>query len=157
MHAQKINWMSVEEAVALNKTNPKPILFDVYTDWCGWCKRMDETTYSNKVIIEYINKKYYPVKLDGEEKKDIVFREYTFKHQPTGRRGYNEFAAALLNGKLSYPTTVFMNEKLELLDRIPGYLEPKIMEKVIYFFGEKKYETTSWEQFEKDFKSNIIP
>ncbi len=157
LSAQEIQWVTVEEALALNEKKPKPILFDVYTDWCGWCKRMDANTYSNKVIIDYINKKYYAVKLDGEGKKDIIFKNYTFTFKSSGRRGYHEFAAALLNGKLSYPTTVIMNEKQELLDRIPGYLDPKIMEKVLYFFGEEKYKTVSWADFQKGFKSNITP
>ncbi len=153
--AQDIEWISIEKAIEMNKIVPKLILIDVYTDWCGWCKRMDKTTYSNKVIIDYINKNYYAVKLDGEQKEDIVFNNYTFKFKAQGRRGYNEFTAALLNGKLSYPTTVFMNEKVQLLDRVPGYLDATMMEKVIKYFATKKYESTKWEDYIKDFKSDI--
>ena len=153
--AQDIEWISIEKAIEMNKIVPKLILIDVYTDWCGWCKRMDKTTYSNKVIIDYINKNYYAVKLDGEQKEDIVFNNYTFKFKAQGRRGYNEFTAALLNGKLSYPTTVFMNEKVQLLDRVPGYLDATMMEKVIKYFATKKYESTKGEDYIKDFKSDI--
>lgn len=155
INAQEIQWISFEKAVELNKKTPKPLLVDVYTDWCGWCKKMDKETYTNKTIINYINKNFYAVKLDGEQKEDIVFNDYTFKFIKQGRNGYNEFAAALLDGKLSYPTTVFLNDKLELLDRIPGYLDTKTMEQVTTFFGAKKYESQSWEDFVKDFKSNM--
>lgn len=154
-HAQKVNWISFEEAVELSKKEPKPILIDVYTDWCGYCRKMDRTTYSNHVISSYINENFYPVKLDGEQKEDIVFNDHTFKFINYGRTGYNEFTASLLNGKLSYPTTVFMNDKLELLDRVPGYLNPKIMEQVITFFGAEKYKTNTWQDFVKTFKSNL--
>ena len=92
---------------------------------------MDRITYGNKIISSYINENFYPVKLDGEQREDLIYKDYTFKYKPWGRKGYHEFAAALLNGKLSYPTTVFMNGKLELLDRVPGYLSPDIMEQVI--------------------------
>jgi len=153
--AQEIKWISFEEAVKQHKENPKPILVDVYTDWCGFCKKMDKYTYSNSVIINYINSNFYAVKLDGEGKKDITFNDYTFKFKNEGRRGYHEFAAALLDGKLSYPTTVFLNEKLELLDRVPGYLDTNTMEKVINFFGSKKFETESWADFEKNFQSRL--
>ena len=155
MSAQEINWISFEKAVELNKASPKPLLISVYATWCGWCKKMDKTTYQNTVIKNYINENFYPVKLDGEGKDDIKFNNYTFKFKQQGKTKYNEFAAALLNGKLSYPTTVFMNEKLELLDKLPGYLDTKIMEKVVAFFATKKYETVKWEDFVKNFKSSL--
>ena len=151
----KVQWISFEEAIALNQKTPKPILVDIYTDWCGYCKKMDLNTYANKIISNYINTNFYAVKLNGEEKKDIVFREHTFKFEKQGRRGYHQLSASLMNGKLSYPTTVFLSEDEELLDRIPGYLDAQIMEKVLVFFSEELYKTQKWEDFDKNFKSNL--
>ena len=152
---KKVNWLKIEEAVALNKQNPKPFLIDIYTDWCGWCKKMDQTTYQNDVLAAYINKNFHAVKLNGEQKEAIVFEDYTFSFKPNGRGGYNEFAAVLLNGKLSYPTTVFLNKELQLLDRVPGYLDEKIMEQVTSYFAQEKYKTEQWEDFAKKFKSSL--
>ena len=152
---EKINWVSFEDAVEFNKKDPKPLLIDVYTDWCGWCKRMDKTTYQNDFLVQYINKNFHAVKLNGERKDSIVFKDRTFKYVPNGRRGFNEFAALLLNGKLSYPTTIFMNTKLQLLDRVPGYLNERIMEKVTAFFATERYKTQEWDEFVKNFKSSL--
>ena len=152
---ENVKWLSFKEAITLNKENPKPILVDVYTDWCGYCKKMDLNTYTNKTISDYINKNFYAVKLDGEEKKDIVFNNHTFKFQKQGRRGYHELPATLMDGKLSYPTTIILSEDEKVLDKIPGYLDKEILEKILVFFSEKHYETKKWKEFEKKFKSKL--
>lgn len=152
---EKVNWLTFEEAIALNKNNPKPILIDVYTDWCGWCKKMDIDTYSNKTIIKAINDTFYAVKLDGEEKKDIIFKEKTYKFQENGRKGYHQLAGALLNGKLSYPATVFMSKEEELIQNIPGYHQKEQFEVILAFFTNENYRNYKWQDFQNNFKSNF--
>lgn len=152
---EKVNWVSFEKAIELNKKNPKPFLVDIYTDWCGWCKKMDRDTYANPVIAKYINTNYHAIKMDGEGKDAITYKEYTFKFKDQGRTGYHELSALLMNGKLSYPTTVIMSKEEKLLDRIPGYLDAKKMEMVLAYFTRKDRKTKSWGKFSKNFKSNI--
>jgi len=152
---EKINWLSFEDAIASNKKTPKPILIDVYTDWCGYCKKMDVTTYANKTIIKAINKNFYAVKLDGEGKKDIIYNDQTFKFQKSGRNGYHQLPAFLMDGKLSYPTTILLSKTEEKLQSIPGYLDKKTFEKILGFFSAENYKTNNWKDFEKDFKSKL--
>ena len=64
-----------------------------------------------------------------------------------GKRGYHELAAALLNGKMSYPTVIFMNHKFEMLSPVPGYQEPPQFMKVANFFGSNAYKDTAWKDY----------
>ncbi|MCF2875286.1 MULTISPECIES: thioredoxin family protein [unclassified Tenacibaculum] len=151
----KVNWLTFEEAMAKNKVNPKPILIDLYTDWCGWCKKMDKTTYKNEVIVKYINDNYYAVKMDGEGREDISFQGKTYKFVQQGRSKYHELAAAIMKGKMSYPSTAFFNEKEQLIQTVPGYMPKERFEKVLAFFNNGNYKKTSWKEFEKNFKGSI--
>ncbi|MBA7554807.1 hypothetical protein ES705_47442 [subsurface metagenome] len=115
MNAQEVNWYTFKEAVELNKKEPRKILVDVYTDWCGYCKVMDKNTFGNKYVADYLNKSYYPVKFNAEQKEEITYNEKTYKFVAQGSRGFHELAAALLNGQMSYPSVVFLDEQVRII------------------------------------------
>lgn len=150
-----INWMTMEEAIAANEKEPRKIFIDVYTDWCGWCKRMDAATFQHAQIAPYMNKHYYNVKFNAEQKDSIVFQGHTFKYVPNGRRGYHELAAALLQNKLSYPTVVFLDEEFKMLSPVPGFQPPASFETIMTYFGDNAYKDTGWEEYQKNFKGEI--
>src|SRR4249919_2233805 len=60
---KEVNWMSIDDVQVAMKKQPRKVWIDVYTDWCGWCKRMDKTTFSDPNVIRYMNKHFYAVKL----------------------------------------------------------------------------------------------
>lgn len=150
-NAQKINWITFQEAVELNKITPKKIFIDVYTNWCGWCKRMDQTTFQNQEVVDYINTNYYAVKMNAEMSDTIVFSGYTFVNEggSNGRKGTHQLAIALLQGKMSYPSYVFMNEDTQLLTVAPGYREAKEFLPVLKYFGSDAYLNEKFEDFKK--------
>lgn len=155
--AQEIKWMNINDALAAAQESPKKIFIDVYTEWCGWCKRMDKTTFSNPVIAQYINDNFYPVKLDAETRDTIVFKGYTFtyKSSPDGRSGMNYFAYAILNGKTSFPSYVILNDEQNLMTVIKGYHEADKFEPILHFYAEDAYKTTQWDAFRAEFKSKL--
>ena len=150
-NAQKINWISFEEAVRLNETAPKKIFIDVYTDWCGWCKKMDKVTYQDSTVVAYINENFYAVQFDAECNDTIVFADYTFVNDggQGGRRGTHQLAMALLQGQMSYPSCVFMNEKNHLITVVPGYREPKDFMPILKYFCTDAYLNQTFSEFNK--------
>jgi len=149
-----INWVSIEEADKLRQTEPRKILVDVYTDWCGWCKRMDATTFSDPQLVKYVNENYYAVKLDAEHKEPITVGGKTYEFVPNGRRGYNEIANELLQGKMTYPTIVFLDESMNMIQPMPGYLDAETMQPILEYLAENAYKETPWEEWLKQHKSD---
>jgi thioredoxin-related protein len=151
----KMNWMTLEEALEKSKTEKRKLLIDVYTDWCGWCKHMDETTYTDPTVVKYLNEHYYAVKFNAEQERDILFRDktYRFKRSPNGGRGHHELAAEWLQNRLSFPTTVILDEQAATIQPIPGYLDASKMAAIIHYFGGDNHKKTPWETFERQFNA----
>jgi thioredoxin-related protein len=144
-----IQWITWESAIALNQKAPKKIMVDVFTDWCGWCKKMDKGTFMDSAVVAYVNDQFYAVKLNAEQREDINFNTEVFKFIPseTGRGGVHSLAYALLDGKMGYPTMVYLNEKYERIMISPGYKETPDMLKELTFAAEEHYTKTTWDEF----------
>jgi thioredoxin-related protein len=126
---EAINWMSWEEAMVAMEESPKKVFIDVYTDWCGWCKRMDANTFTDEAVIEYMNENYYAVKFNAEGTEDLDYLGRTLSYRPgqNGRRGVHELAVVLLNGRLGYPSFVYLDEEAQSLKVSPGYKTPDVL------------------------------
>jgi thioredoxin-related protein len=133
-----VNWLTFEQASKLSEGKPKKMLIDVYTDWCGWCKRMDKTTYEDPGVIDYVNKYYYAVKLNAESSKTISYN---------GKSMTEQMLAGQVFGVTGYPCTVYLDEKQKVLFPVPGYLDVANFTKVNKYIGENYHQKMSWEEF----------
>ena len=126
-------WHDFSELDKLQKQEPRKVLVDVYTDWCKWCKVMDQKTFNDEDTKSYLNKNYYLVKLNAENKNTIEFKNQEYNFIASGRRGYNQLAAELCQDKLSYPSLVLLDEDLNRKRVARGYQTP---EQLMQFLSE---------------------
>lgn len=156
MAQEKIQWMDFEKAVAACEKQPKKIFVDVYTDWCGWCKKMDQTTFADTSVAKYMNEHYYAVKLNAESTDTVRFNgyEYVYVPNPNGKKGIHQLAAAMLQNKMSYPSYVLFNEELKVIQVIPGYQKTDAFLPIIQYFGEDAYLNTPWKEFVENYPKN---
>ncbi len=113
-----------EQLDSLQKIEKRPVLVFLHTSWCKYCGTMKNTSFKNNEVIKLLNQKFYFVSLDIEEKKDILFRNHTFRYKPTGTNtGVNELAEQLgtINGQLAYPSICFLNADFEIIYQQEGY------------------------------------
>ena len=150
--AQEIHWLTFAQMLEAHRKQPKKVIVDIYTDWCGWCKKLDKDVYENPVIEKYIGENFYAVKMNSETEGQVVFQGDTFKLLPhNGRKLTNTLALKLMNNRSAYPTTAFLDEKLSLFTSIPGYMEAKEYEAVIKYFSQNAYKTQSWDDYKLKF------
>lgn len=120
----KINWVTVSEALELQKKNPKPIFMDVYTTWCGPCKMLDAQVFNQPQFIDLINKNYYAVKFNGEGNEAVNYKGVKYANpgydpSRTGRNAMHEFTGFLqVKG---YPSMYILDEKGEQKNVIVGF------------------------------------
>lgn len=149
---EKVNWISFTELEKAYAQQPKPIIVDLYTNWCGWCKEMDRTTYSNEKVASYINSNYYAVKYNAESSDSVSFNKIKYGFNKAAKT--NELALYLSFGDRSYPNTIFLENISARPAPLAGYMKPKEMEAPLRYFVEKKGEET-FVEFNKKMKPSF--
>jgi thioredoxin-related protein len=138
------SWRAWDAGLAEAAKTGRPVLVDVYTDWCGWCKRMDRDVYSKPEMVDYLSHNWVVVRINAEANTLVHYQG----HETT------EAAIAQQFGINSYPTTMMLKPSGEFLVNVPGYLPAPDFKTVLRFVGEGHMERG--ERFE-DFKKTATP
>jgi thioredoxin-related protein len=120
-----LKWYDFENAMELNKKAKKKVLVDMYTSWCGWCKVMDRQTFTDPEVVEYLNENFILIKFNAETREPVEYKGQTYTFKPMGRRGANGLAIQMLNGRLAYPSLVYLDADFNKLKVSPGFKKPQ--------------------------------
>jgi len=118
----------IEQLDSLQQREPRPVLVFMYTNWCVYCKQMRYTTFKNKKLVEVLNKQFYVVAFNGEQKSTVYFRSRKFEFIATGDgTGYHQllFALGMPRNEIGYPSISFLKADLTVIDNASGYLSAK--------------------------------
>ena len=151
-----VHWLTFKEAFELNKVHPKPFIIDVYTGWCGWCKHMMKTTYSDPNLAQYVNTWFYPVKFDAETSDTIEYLNVRYVNHSKNPRSTHELALKLLGNRLEYPTTLFANFSNNFMLTTSGYLETNKMYPLLVYTVENIYKSAKFESFQAGFNRTFF-
>lgn len=157
-----VKWTDLETAQKAAKKDGKPILIDVYTAWCGPCRMLDRNTFQDPQTAAYINANYHPVKFNAEGGEKVVYNGKTYTNpgfnpaMANGRNSTHELTMAIapVNGRVAYPTLVYMDSEGQVLTPVQGYMTPDQIEPILAYFGDGEYKNgTDFSVFHASFKS----
>ena len=118
----------------------KPVLVDVYTDWCGWCKRMDKDVYSQPEVKQYLSEHFVQVKLNAE---------YTTAARYEGKN-YTSRTLAERFRVSGFPTTIFLRSDGSHMANVPGYVPAERFLLLLHYIGDGHMDRgVSYEDFVK--------
>lgn len=133
-----LKWKKFNDGLAEAKKFDKKILVDVYTDWCGWCKKMDKEVYAEKKVAEYLSKRFVVIKLNAESEAKLTYRGQTITQ--------TELSQAF--GVQGYPATIFMKPNSDPITLLPGYMPAENFIDVLKFIAEDHYLTMKWDEYQ---------
>jgi len=103
VHAEEMHWAKTfAKAAALAKSTHRLVMVDFYTDWCGWCKKLDADTYPNPKVVK-LSEQFVPVHVNAEKEGVDQAKKY---------------------GVTGYPTILFLDGDGNVVSKVVGYLPP---------------------------------
>ena len=145
----EIKWLTLQEVEEAQKQTPKLVFVDLYTSWCVWCDKMNESTFSDPNIISYINEHFYPVKFDAEGNNTVHFKGKDYALTKINNRNVHQLAWdwGSVNNRIGYPTIVVLDGQLNKIQAFPGFKDADAMKSLIHYYGDNIYQTKSWQDY----------
>lgn len=133
-----VKWLTFDEGLLQAKNQNKKLLVDVYTDWCGWCKKMDAEVYTDASVAGILKDHFIAVKLNAESNARLRYDDRVFTNA--------QFSQAL--GITGFPSTVFFRSDGKPITVVPGYVEADNFASILTYIGNDHYQSMSFDEFQ---------
>ena len=131
-----INWKVYDKGIAEAKKTGKPIFVQFFATWCGYCRKMDQETFSDTSVQQALDKFVSVRVTESSQQKVLHEGKSVSEKEPTE-----------LHGVQGFPTLVFMESNGKMIGKIPGYLDSKEFKHMLKFVETRAYKTMDYNKF----------
>ena len=157
----QVKWNTIDQSAKVSVSKNEKLFFvDFYTSWCGWCKKMDKDTFTDKVVAKIMNKYFIPTKFDAEGDAAFSWNGVEYKGggvSANGRRATHPFAQAVLGAKMGFPSFAIFGPDRKLMTVVPGYSNAADFTVILWYFASGDYEKYPFEKYQAIFDTQIRP
>jgi len=150
-NSSAISWYSWNEGISKASKESRKVMIYIYTSSCGWCKKMESETFSKSQAAQMVKAEFVAVKLNAQEDTDLEYKGKTYRMTNAGPRSYHALAAEMLEGRMSFPSIVFFDEKQNLLQSITGFKSLEEFLPIATYYGKDYYKNLPWSSFQKKY------
>lgn len=136
-----IRWMKYDEGLALAKKLNKKVLVEFTAKWCGWCKKMQATTFKDTGVISLIDKYFVPVSVDGDSKDTLNIEGWLTTEAGLTKDTYR------VSG---YPTFWFLTSTGDMIAPLSGYREAPVLLDILDYLKDDQYKTVTFQAYMDD-------
>jgi thioredoxin-related protein len=120
-----VRWVPLESGLKNAEASKRYLFVSVYTDWCGYCKKLNAVTFKSAPVVAELDKNFESVRLNAESEAIVTWKG----KQITSR------ALATQWGVDGFPTLLFLNRKGEIVGSFASYVEPELMIKLLTYIS----------------------
>ncbi len=144
-----INWMTLKDALAANKLNPRYMYMTWYTSWSSPCNVMLHNAFADDIIVQFMNKHFYCVRLEAQTMDTLVWEKtYVNENKP---HHYHQMVLAMLEGKLFFPAHIFFDKEGQLIQRDQVFLSKPDFYMLANFIATGSYKSMKVNEYRKTF------
>jgi thioredoxin-related protein len=135
-----IVWHRYDDGLKMARENGKHILVNFTAKWCGYCGKMNRTTFSNPEVVKMLSEDFVTIKVHGDSKKELNIDGYKITER---KLALNEYHVR------GYPAYWFLKSDGKRLGVLPGYRAANEFLEVLYFMKAGLYDKMTFDEYIK--------
>jgi len=134
-------WYSYDEGLKLARETQRPIMVNFTSQSCGYCKRMNRTTFKDSSVVYILNNDFVAVKVDGNSWRELDIDGYKISERNLAQAEY---------AVRGYPTYWFLKAGAEKIGAAPGYRAAGEFMTILCYIRDEAYGSMTFAEFVKN-------